>query len=68
MAKKRILAYVSLPTVLWLDREISKGCFASYSHALNFGLKILKKQHKCTIKFKAPNSAKTEETQENVSL
>ncbi len=62
MAKKRILAYVRLSTIKWLDKEISKGCFASYSHALNFGLKILKKQHRCTIKMKAPNSTNTKGT------
>lgn len=65
MVAKRVYTNLSLPTVKWLDRELNKGCFASYSHALKLGLKLLRKLHKCTIKFKEANSAKTEVSEEN---
>ncbi len=61
MAKKRLLAYVRLPTIRWLDREISKGIFASYSHALCLGLKLLRKERILTTKFKKPNFAQNAE-------
>ena len=66
MAAKRVYSNLQMPTIKWLDKEIKKGCFASYSHAIKQSLKIMRKLHQCTIKFKKPNSAKTEETQENV--
>mgnify|MGYP001581109104 CR=1 FL=1 len=66
MGKKRIPANVDIPTVEWLDRQISKGVYASYSHAIRLALKLLRKTAISTIKFKKPNSVKTEVTQENV--
>lgn len=63
MSKKRISAYISTPSVLWLDRQISKGFIASYSHGLNLGLKLLKKSLHTTIKFKIPNEVKNVENE-----
>ena len=65
MAKKPVQAYVDLPTIKWMDRQISKGFLASYSHSINLGLKLLKKSLHTTIKFKAPNSTKNAENAEN---
>ena len=65
MSKKRIPANVDMSTVHWLDREISKGIFASYSHAIRLALKLLKKERIITTKFKAQNSVKNAENGEN---
>ena len=66
MTMKVVSARLPMPTVKWLDKQISKGFLASYNHGIKLGLKILRKNLHTTIKFKKANSIKTEETKENV--
>ena len=65
MGKKIVSARLDLPTIRWLDRQISKGFIASYNHGIKLGLKLLRKNLHTTIKFKKPNTIKTEGTQEH---
>lgn len=58
MAKRRLMAYVGLATVKWLDRRISGGVYASYSHAINRGLKLLRKEFLQTQKLVMNNNSK----------